>query len=89
MPKGMFKSRTMRRVFRRTPGGKTVLAHELRKPAKVRCSRCDAVLPGVPQLRVPQLRTIAKSSKRPERPFGGVLCSRCSRLEQKKRARLL
>ena len=87
MPKGMFKSRTFRRIYRKTPGNRTVLAHELRKPAKVTCSRCATVLAGVPQLRVPQLAGLSKTQKRPERPFGGVLCSRCSRAEIKARAR--
>ena len=87
MPTGKFKSRSMRRIFRRTPGGKTVLRYELRRPAKIRCSRCDAELPGVPRLRVPQLARLAKSKKRPQRPFGGLLCSRCTRLELKARAR--
>ena len=79
MPTGKHKSRTFRRVFRKTPGGDTKIAYRRRKPARVLCAECGQVLHGFKQLRPSQVAHTAKSKRRPERPYGGVLCSRCSR----------
>lgn len=85
MPRGNQKSRTLRRVKVRTPGAKTKLTYRKRKPAKGKCSSCKAVLSGVPRERPYKMMKMAKTQKRPQRPFGGVLCSKCSRLEIIKR----
>ncbi len=79
MPRGMFKSRTFRRIFKKLPGGTTKLRYEQRKPQVAHCGRCGAQLHGMPRVRAQVLATMPKSQKRPERPFGGVLCSRCLR----------
>ena len=76
---GRQKSRTMRRVYVKTPGGKTKLHFRLRKPSKAHCADCGGLLAGVPALRPFRMSDLAKTSKRPERAFGGVLCSYCSR----------
>jgi len=44
----------------------------------MKCARCGAVLNGVPTTDYKR-RKLPKSSKRPERMFGGFLCSRCLR----------
>jgi len=75
------RSRTFRRVYRKTPGGRTVLHHVKRKPSKAICSECGKVLCGVPRERPYKMQRMAKTKKRPERPFGGMLCSKCSRLK--------
>ncbi|MBI4439286.1 50S ribosomal protein L34e [Candidatus Woesearchaeota archaeon] len=72
------KSRTMRRVFRRTPRG-TKKVFELRNPKKAHCSVCSRELQGIPRMRPSELGNSPKTAKRPERPYGGVLCSGCSR----------
>jgi len=79
MPAGRFKSRTFRRVFKVTPGHRLVKHYELRKPAKAKCAKCSAVLPGVASERPCKMQHMPKSRKRPERPYGGVLCSKCTR----------
>lgn len=79
MPTGKYKSRTFRRVFRKTPGGETKLAYKKRKPARVRCAECNQVLHGFKQLRPSKVAHTPKTKRRPERAYGGVLCSRCSR----------
>ena len=79
MPTGKYKSGHFRRVFRRTPGARVVTLYRERKPSKQRCAKCDTVLSGVPRLRKAEAANTPKTAKRPERPFGGVLCSRCSR----------
>lgn len=84
---GMHKSRTMRRVLRRTPGKKVVMHYMLRKPARASCASCGKQLAGVPRARPAVMRNLPKTAKRPERPFGGVLCSACTRKEMIRRAR--
>ena len=79
MVSGRHKSRSMRKVFRRIPGGDTVTAYKKRKPSKAKCSGCGKVLPGVPRERPRKMQNMPKTAKRPERPYGGVLCSACSR----------
>ena len=36
-----------------------------------------------------EIRKLAKTERRPERPFGGVLCSECMRKIEKLRVRVL
>ncbi len=79
MKPSKFKSRTFRRVKVKTPGGRTVTHYRKRKPAKAKCASCKAPLKGVPRERPYKIKRLAKTKKRPERPFGGVLCSRCAR----------
>ena len=87
MPQGMFKSGRFRKVFVKTPGNETKIHYRERKPKKLTCARCDTPLSGTPREIHSKLRTMPKSSKRPERPYGGVLCSKCTRdvLKQKMR----
>ncbi|MBI2574659.1 50S ribosomal protein L34e [Candidatus Woesearchaeota archaeon] len=73
------KSRTLRRVFKKTPGGRTIVAYVKRKPKKLYCSNCGKELMGMKQLRPYKMASTPKTEKRPERPYGGVLCSRCTR----------
>lgn len=81
MVEGKLRSRTFRRVFVKTPGGKVVIQYKRRKPGFAECGGCGARLKGVPRGRVFELRNLPKTAKRPERPFGGVLCSACSRIK--------
>ena len=79
MVAGRFKSRTFRRISRKTPGGNVSLQYRKRKPAKAKCGACGALLAGVPRERPFKMQNMPKTAKRPERPFGGVLCSKCMR----------
>ncbi len=79
MVEGKRKSRSVRKVFKRTPGTKVVVRYERRKPSKAKCGSCGKVLSGVPRLRPTQMQNTPKTKKRPERPYGGVLCSSCMR----------
>lgn len=77
---GHLKSKkSLRMLFVKVPGGRTVVQFKNRKPKSHRCASCGAVLPGTLRERPFKMQKIAKSYKRPERPFGGFLCSRCSR----------
>lgn len=82
-----FRSRTMRRVSVRTPGGKVALHHRKRKQSKLTCHNCGKILPGTKPFISKNKNNLSKSQKRPERPYGGVLCSGCMRKLMVKKAR--
>ncbi len=86
MPKGREKSGRFRKVFVKTPS-KTVVHYRESKPSKAICSQCKKQLSGVPRERPAKMANMAKTAKRPERPYGGVLCSACTRVLLKERAR--
>ena len=50
-----------------------------RKNGAPQCADCGAVLPGVARGTKNIVKKLPKSARRPERPFGGVLCSKCTR----------
>lgn len=87
MRPGKSKSRSFRRKWIKLPGGRTVMHYEYRKPSKQRCANCSKELHGVVREKATKLARIAKTKKRPERVYGGVLCSRCAREKIKEGAR--
>ena len=77
---GRYKARgAYRLVSRKTPGGRTVIQYKKRKPKNAKCGMCGAVLPGTPRERPHKMKNMAKTKKTPSRPYGGNLCSKCSR----------
>ncbi|MDK6027934.1 50S ribosomal protein L34e [Ignisphaera sp. 4213-co] len=78
MPRPGLRSRSYKRIYRRTPGGKTVVHYEKRENTPMRCARCGKVLNGVP-IKESLRRSLPRTLKRPERMFGGVLCASCLR----------
>ncbi|MBD3319077.1 50S ribosomal protein L34e [Candidatus Woesearchaeota archaeon] len=76
------KSRTFRRVHVMTPGGTKARVFKRRTPKAAHCP-CGALLKGVPRALPSTLQNMPKTHKRPERPFGGVLCSACLRAKVK------
>lgn len=87
MPAPRYRSRTFRRMQRKTPGGRVSLTYRKRKPSKAKCAVCGVVLKGVPRERPYKMQNMPKSQKRPERPYGGMLCSKCTRKKIKDMAR--
>jgi large subunit ribosomal protein L34e len=79
MVEGKRKSRTLRRVFVRTPGGETVIHYKARKPSRPHCASCGTVLHGMKATLSRAMHSMPKTMKRPERPYGGMLCSTCMR----------
>ena len=76
-----------RKISKKLPGGRTVVKIVPKRPGKAVCGDCGTVLHGVAFGTNTHRKNMSKSSKRPERPFGGVLCSKCSRVELKRRIR--
>ena len=87
MPAPNKRSRSLRRNQVRTPSGKVTLHYTKRTPNKAQCRTCGAELKGVPRVRATVLKRISLSKKRPERPYGGNLCSNCMRQLFIKKAR--
>lgn len=79
MVRRMLRSRSLKRRQTKVPGGRTVTHYRRRKPSDAKCANCGKDLKGVPRLRSFILRKLPKTKKRPERPYGGNLCSKCMR----------
>ena len=73
------RSRSRRKVFVKTPGGRLKVHYRQKKPKKLTCSECGQELHGIPRLIKSKFKNLPKTKKRPQRPYGGVLCSKCSR----------
>lgn len=82
------KLRKQKKVFRKSPTGKRVTLYRKKKTAKRHCALCGARLHGIPSTTLSGLRRYAKTKKRPERLFGGVLCGKCVSRVVKEKARL-
>jgi len=87
MNEGSKKSTRVRRIIRKTPGARHVFHYEQKGPHKAVCAKCGVQLHGVASERGFIMRTLSKTEKRPSRPYGGVLCSSCTRELQKAKAR--
>ncbi len=78
MPSPSRRSRSLRRIYVRVTG-KTTIHYKRRKPKLGKCSKCGDKLKGVPRERPYKMVRMNKSKKRPSRPYGGFLCSKCMR----------
>ncbi len=87
MVEGKKRSRTFRRVYVRTPGGRNIVHYRIRKPSRAHCSNCGTVLHGMKAMAPRAMHSMPKTEKRPERPYGGMLCSQCMRREIIQKAR--
>ena len=63
----------------KTPTGKTVLRARREKPSYAKCAKCNARLHGMPKLHPIEQKRIPKSKRVPNRPYGGYLCTKCTR----------
>ncbi len=77
MPAPRFRSRSMKRRLKKTPGGRKVIHYERGKLKLAHCANCGKQLGGVPSLRIGKMKKLSKTQKRPQRIFGGVLCPKC------------
>ncbi len=71
------RSRSAKKVKRRTPGGGTATHFRGKKHGKPVCGRCGKKLSGVASDRPSQVRNLTKGGKLPARPYAGTLCSDC------------
>ncbi|MFH1779961.1 MAG: 50S ribosomal protein L34e [Candidatus Micrarchaeota archaeon] len=74
--------------YRKTPTGNRTIIRQPKKPSAAICGLCGRKLFGVPKKTGSQLSKLPKTKKRPERKFGGVLCSNCVSALVKEKTRL-
>ena len=74
-----FRSRSLRRVQRRTPGGRTVVHYEKPLPKRAHCAICKDDLHGLKRARPTVIKRLPRVKKTVQRPFGANLCSGCAR----------
>jgi large subunit ribosomal protein L34e len=87
MVAGKYKSRSLRRKQVRTTSG-SKQTYSKRNPKKAKCGECGAKIAGVPRARPVKMKNLPKTKKRPERPYGGFLCSKCMRQKIKQENRI-
>jgi large subunit ribosomal protein L34e len=68
-----YRSRSRARQKRNIPGNQTRVHYIKRQPSQAHCAITGMILHGVPHLRPSRLRKLPRSSRRPNRPFGGVI----------------
>ena len=83
MVAGSKKSNTFRKIHVTTPGGNRVIHYKKRKPSHPVCGECGARLLGVARNLPSKISRMSKTEKRPTRPYGGNLCSKCTRVKIK------
>lgn len=87
MPELRYRSKSYKKMRKNTPGGANVLRYKRKKSNKHVCAECGSILNGVPRGRPYEINKLSKSQKRPTRPYGGYLCSKCTRKNYKNEAR--
>lgn len=79
MPRPSQRSRSFIKRKVSTPGGKSSIHYVKKKPSKARCGSCKKPLHGVPTDFKANVKKLSKTQRRPERPYGGNLCSSCTK----------
>lgn len=87
MPRPSLRSRTLRRIKKKIPGGASVIHYLKREPSKAKCAVCKKELHGVPSRRPSRMKGLASTKKVPSRMFGGNLCPSCLKVKLKARVR--
>jgi large subunit ribosomal protein L34e len=86
MPRPSLRSRTLRRIKKKIPGGASIIHYLKREPSPARCADCKTPLHGVASKSAAKMKRLAKSRKVPSRVFGGNLCPSCVKRVLKERA---
>lgn len=80
MVAGNKKSHSLRRVKVKTPGGRVTIHYKRRKPNYPKCGITGQILPGVARGTSTEVRKLARSERKPSRPYGGNYSSKASRM---------
>lgn len=79
MVRPALRSRSLRRLKKKTPSGRSKVDYVRRKPSSSLCGSCGKKLHGVPRDLPSKYKNLSSTKKKPNRKFGGNLCSPCSR----------
>lgn len=85
MPAPRYRSRSLRRIKVRTPGGELKVHYEKRFRNPPRCAICGRILNGMNEKRI---KTDHEPIKAVSRPYGGYVCHECLKLGLKLAIRL-
>jgi len=77
MPRLRYRTKSLRKIRKKTPGGQQRKHFEKRHKNWYKCAICGKPLFGVPR----EPKKVPKSSRRPERLYGGYLCAECLKKE--------
>jgi len=77
MVKPAYRSHSLARHKKTTPGNKNVIHYSRRKPKKAHCMLCKRPLQGIPRVRPSQMKKIPKTSRKTTRPYSGKFCASC------------
>jgi large subunit ribosomal protein L34e len=89
MVRRALRSTSFRTIKIRTPGSNIVTHYKKKKPHKAKCGNCGGLLKAIPREFPTKMQNLAKTKKRPQRAFGGVLCTKCTRELFKQKAKSL
>ncbi|MDD5133398.1 MAG: 50S ribosomal protein L34e [Candidatus Nanoarchaeia archaeon] len=78
-PRKRARSRKLRKIYVKLPGNKVTLHYRKRKPSHVKCANCKKPLKGTLRELPSVMKNLPKTYKKPSRPYGGYLCSNCTR----------
>ena len=80
--------RSGKRKLVKTPSGKFYFKSIKKKANYPHCATCNRVLPGVARGTRVEVRRMSLSERKPNRPYGGQICSPCLRRKLIKANRL-
>ncbi len=76
MVRPAYRSRSLRRIKVRTPGGDLKVHYEKRFASLPKCAICGRPLQGI---NIKRVKTGHEPLKSPSRPYGGYVCHKCLR----------
>jgi len=79
MPRPALRTRSLRRILKKIPGGAFVIHYTKRKASAAKCAICKKPLKGVASKRKTAMKKLPKNKRKASRPYGGNMCSKCSR----------
>jgi large subunit ribosomal protein L34e len=83
MPTPAQRSTSFRKRMVKTPGGKIKIHYAKKAAGPARCSACGRPLQGVPTGTMRETARLKRTQRRPDRPYGGNLCSSCTKAKMK------
>ncbi len=87
MPRPSLRSRSLKRIRIKVPGGARIIHYIKKRPGKPRCASCGRPLSGTARGTKAQVKGMPKSQKAPNRPYGGNLCPECAKEALRERMR--
>ena len=87
MPTQRNRSKSLRKIKTKVPGGAVKTHFVRRKPKAATCAVTGERLHGVARGRPYQVKKLSKTQRRPERPYGGILSSKAMRQVMIQKAR--